>query len=150
MLFAALPLVACGEGGGKPAAAPAAAVTAPARTTDAGLLARGAQAYRAHCAACHGSNAQGAFRWQQAGPDGKYPPPPLDASGHAWHHPRAALVDTIRNGTQRLGGGMPPWRDKLTDAEIDAVIVYFQSLWPAEIYQAWTDIDRRAGAGAPR
>jgi hypothetical protein len=27
---------------------------------------------------------------------------------------------------------------------MEAVIAYFQSLWPAEIYQAWADIDRRA------
>ena len=118
-------------------ASPTATVTAPARTADAGQLARGAEV-------CHGSHAQGALRWQRPGPDGKYPAPPLDVSDHAWHHPLAALKDTIRNGTQRLVGRMPPCRDKLTEADIETVIAYFQSLWPAEIYQAWADTDRRA------
>lgn len=150
VLLAALSLAACGEGGGKLAASPAATVTAPARTADAGQLTRGAEVNRAHCAACHGSHAQGAVRWQQPGPDGKYPAPPLDGSAHAWHHPLASLKDTIRNGTARLGGNMPPWRDKLTEADIEAVIAYFQSLWPEEIYQAWADIDRRARVGAAK
>jgi len=110
-------------------------------------VANGAAVFRTHCATCHGDRAQGVFNWQQPGKDGKYPPPPLDGSAHAWHHPMAALKDVIRNGTLRLGGNMPPWRDKLTDAEIEAAIAYFQSLWPAEIYQAWADIDRRAQAG---
>jgi mono/diheme cytochrome c family protein len=39
---------------------------------------------------------------------------------------------------------MPPWHNKLTEADVEAVIASFQSLWPAEIYRAWEDIDRRA------
>lgn len=39
---------------------------------------------------------------------------------------------------------MPPWRDKFTEADIEAVIAYFRSLWPEEIHRAWADIDRRA------
>lgn len=120
---------------------------APVPVFDPAQVARGAEVFRAHCAACHGDRAKGAPNWQKAGADGKYPPPPLDGSAHAWHHPTAVLKDVIRNGTQRIGGNMPPWRDKLGEPEIEAVIAYFQSLWPAEIYQAWADIDRRARAG---
>jgi len=114
---------------------------------DPAQVARGAEVFRAQCAACHGDRAQGAPNWQKPGADGKYPPPPLNGSAHAWHHPTAVLKDVIRNGTQRIGGNMPPWRDKLGEPDIEAVIAYFQSLWPAEIYQAWADIDRRARAG---
>ena len=146
LLLAVLSLAACGEGGGRPATGPATAM--PSRVTDAGQLARGARIYKANCAVCHGTQAQGATNWQKPGPDGKYPPPPLDGSAHAWHHPMAVLKDVIANGTQRIGGNMPPWRDKLSEADIEAVIAYFQSLWPAEIYQAWADMDRRARAGA--
>jgi mono/diheme cytochrome c family protein len=149
LLFVVLTLASCSESG-KPLDNPAVSVTTPARVTDAGQLTRGAEVYRAHCAACHGSHAQGAPRWQQLGPDGKYPAPPLDGSAHAWHHPLASLKDTIRNGTQRLGGSMPPWRGKLTEAEIEAVIAYFHSLWPEEIYRAWADIDRRARLGVAK
>jgi mono/diheme cytochrome c family protein len=143
LLLVVLLLAACDKDGDTPA------TTAPARVTDAGQLARGAEAYRAHCAVCHGERAQGAPNWQKPGPDGKYPPPPLDGSAHAWHHPMAALKQTIRDGTTRLGGSMPAWRDKLSEADIEAVIVWFQSLWQEEIYRAWQDIDRRAGARAP-
>jgi len=113
---------------------------------DPAQIARGAEVYRAHCATCHGNRAQGALNWQKPGADGKYPPPPLNGTAHSWHHPLAALQDVIRHGTQRIGGNMPPWRDKLSPAEIEAVIAYFQSLWPEELYRAWQDIDRRARA----
>lgn len=43
---------------------------------------------------------------------------------------------------------MPAWSGTLSGADIDAVIIYFQSLWPEEIYQAWLDIDRRARKAA--
>jgi len=123
-----------------------AAQTAMARpTTDPAVLEKGKALFGKNCASCHGDRAQGVFNWQKAGPDGKYPPPPLDGSAHAWHHPKATLHDVIRNGTQRIGGNMPPWRDKLNDAEIDAIIAWFQSLWPDEIYAAWAANDRRAG-----
>lgn len=148
LLLAVLALAACGGGGGKPVAAtPVAAVTAPVRMTDAAQLARGAQIYKANCAVCHGANAEGAPHWQRPGPDGKYPPPPLDASGHAWHHPQAALKMTIREGTLRLGGNMPAWQDKLSDQDIDAVIAWMQSIWPEEIYRAWLAMDEKSRQG---
>ncbi|MBI3571846.1 MAG: cytochrome c [Gammaproteobacteria bacterium] len=148
LLLAVLLLAACGEGGGKPAVAtPAAAITAPVRVTDAGQLARGAQIYKANCAVCHGANAEGAPNWQRPGPDGKYPAPPLDGSGHAWHHPKAALVQAIKEGTFRLGGSMPAWKDRLTDADIEAAIAWFQSRWPDEIYQNWLVMEEKARQG---
>ncbi len=145
LLPVVLSLAACGEGGGKPVAAmPAAAITAPVRVTDATQLARGAKIYKADCAVCHGANAEGAPNWQRPGPDGKYPAPPLDGSGHAWHHSKAALKMTIREGTARLGGNMPAWKDKLSDDDIDAVIAWMQSVWPDEIYRAWLAQDAKS------
>lgn len=116
---------------------------AASRTADAAQLARGAQLFRQHCASCHGERAQGAVAWQRPGPDGKYPPPPLDGSAHAWHHPHAWLKRTIRNGTVPQGGNMPAWGAILSDADIDAVITWFQSLWPEEIYREWERNDQR-------
>ncbi|MEK7816605.1 MAG: cytochrome c [Pseudomonadota bacterium] len=155
LLLVVLSLAACGEGGGKlatgPAAAtPAVATTAPARVTDAGQLARGAEIYQANCAACHGPNAEGAPNWHQKGADGKFPPPPLDASGHGWHHPKSALVQTVKEGTVKLGGGMPAWRDKLTETDIEAVIAWIQSRWPEDVYKSWALIDEKARRGLVR
>ncbi len=152
LLLVALLLSACGEGGSKPAAGPAAATpvvvtTASARVTDAGRLARGAQIYQANCAACHGANAEGAPSWQRKGPDGRYPAPPLDGTGHDWHHPMSALKQTVREGTARLGGSMPAWKNKFSDADIEAVIAWFQSRWPAEVYRNWALMDEKARRG---
>ena len=105
---------------------------------------RGAAIYAANCATCHGARAEGAKDWHRLGPDGKFPPPPLDGSAHAWHHPRAQLKQIILDGTATRGGGMPAWRGKLSDADIDAVIAWFQSLWPPEIYRAWRELDEKA------
>jgi len=114
------------------------------RKADFATVQKGLKVYRVNCAKCHGSEGQGAPNWQQAGADGKYPAPPLNGTGHAWHHPMPVLVSTIKDGTQRIGGKMPPWRDKLTDADISAVIAWFQSRWPGELYEAWARMDREA------
>lgn len=105
---------------------------------------KGFKLYRANCAACHGDQGQGAPNWKQTGPDGKYPAPPLNGTGHTWHHPMPVLVSTIKNGTQRIGGNMPPWKDRLTDLEISAIISWFQTRWPDELYQAWARMDKDA------
>ena len=121
------------------------------RAADPAFLMRGSRVYQENCASCHGGMAQGAPNWHIPGPDGKYPPPPLNGSGHAWHHPHAALKMTIREGTLRLGGNMPAWKDKLPDDDIEAVIAWMQSVWPAEIYQAWLAMDEKSRRGnSPR
>jgi len=97
----------------------------------------GKQLFLQHCAACHGSEAEGTKDWKQADANGNYPPPPLDGSGHAWHHPLAQLARSIREGGIKLGGVMPPFGDRLSNPEILALIAYFQSKWPDETYQAW-------------
>ena len=124
--------------------APAApAATAP-HGLDAKLIARGGEIYKANCAVCHGANAEGAPSWSKKGADGKFPPPPLDASGHGWHHPKSALVQTIKEGTLKLGGGMPAWKDKLNDTDIEAVVAWIHSRWPEDIYKSWAFMDEKA------
>jgi mono/diheme cytochrome c family protein len=93
--------------------------------------------FEKNCAECHGKYAQGTFNWKQTLPDGSYPPPPLNGSAHTWHHPLSVLKRTINNGSLPLGGKMPPFKDKLSEQEKDAVISFFQSHWSQEIYEAW-------------
>lgn len=100
----------------------------------------GTAIFETNCTECHGEGAQGTVAdWRQKLTDGSYPPPPLNGSAHAWHHPLKALKRTIRNGGIPLGGKMPPFKDKLTDEEIDSVIAYFQSKWNNKIYSAWEE-----------
>ncbi|WP_211331984.1 c-type cytochrome [Inmirania thermothiophila] len=126
----------------------AGAWTAAAATelrSDFARVMRGARVFQQHCAACHGRTAQGSPDWRRRGPDGRFPPPPLDGSGHAWHHPTAVLREVIREGTVKDGGGMPAWKGRLDEGQIDDVIAWIQSRWPEPVYRRWQEIERRSG-----
>jgi mono/diheme cytochrome c family protein len=97
----------------------------------------GKKIYSENCIGCHNKDAQGTFDWKQTGPDGSYPPPPLNGTAHAWHHSISVLKRTIAQGGIPLGGKMPGFGAKLNDDEQLAVISYFQSFWSNEIYQGW-------------
>lgn len=103
---------------------------------------QGSELFLDNCAACHGQNAEATSNWKQTDADGNYPPPPLNGSAHAWHHPLELLRRTIEEGGAGIGGAMPGFEGKLSDAEIDAVIAYFQSFWPDQIYQNWASRDQ--------
>jgi len=135
-----LSLAACSEA---ESPNPPQAKAAPAAAAKPVSLETGERLFRQHCAQCHGENAQGDPNWRKLRPDGSFPPPPLNGTGHAWHHSMAVLKATIRDGTARLGGTMPAWGDKLTEAEIEAIIRWFQSKWPPDIYARWQELDRR-------
>ncbi|MDO8436539.1 MAG: cytochrome c [Nitrosomonadaceae bacterium] len=107
-----------------------------ARKLDPEKIKRGATVYRTNCASCHGPNAEATPNWREQGADGRYPPPPLNGSAHDWHHSTATLEKMIREGSPGIGG-MPAWNGKLTNQEIDDVIVWIKSLWPDEIYDIW-------------
>ena len=115
----------------------------PQRAYDANQLALGKQVFTDNCAKCHGDSAQGANNWHQRNPDGSFPPPPLNGTGHAWHHSLEVLFDVISNGSQPEQGNMPAWKDKLTKEQIDATIMWFQSLWPDQVYAAWYEMQQR-------
>jgi len=145
-------LVACGEpvkdATSKttlPVQQSAAPVTSmPTRDHDITQIVRGAAVFKQNCATCHGANGEGAPNWRKRDANDKFPAPPLTGGGHTWHHPLTSLRHTIRNGTLAIGGSMPGWKDKLSNEDIDAVIVWFQSKWPDQAYAAWYDIDQRA------
>ena len=122
---------------------PESATAAGAGASAEDRLARGAALFRQHCATCHGRNAEGAPDWRKRRPDGSFPAPPLNGTGHAWHHSLDVLKMTIRDGTAKLGGTMPAWGDKLSEADMEAIIAWFQSLWPAEIRAEWQRRQRR-------
>lgn len=99
---------------------------------------QGKKVFKENCSTCHGDKAQGTINWKVAGADGKYPPPPLNGTAHAWHHSMDALRRTVREGGIPLGGVMPPFKDKLDAQQIDAAIAYFQSQWNDKIYANWS------------
>lgn len=117
------------------------------RNLDPGKIKHGESLYRAHCANCHGKNGEGAPDWRNRGADGKFPPPPLDDTAHAWHHSTQTLTGMIRDGSQPGAGNMPGWKDKLSDQDIHDVTDWIKSLWSDEIYDTWKkEIEHREKA----
>lgn len=125
------------------AAAPRTAA-APERWYDSEHVTRGDALFAQHCASCHGKNGEGAFTWRQVGADGKYPPPPVNGTGHAWHHPIQVLGAQIKWGAPGGKGNMPPFKDRLSDQQIVEVIASFQDRWSDEVYAQWWDIEMRS------
>jgi len=111
-------------------------------TSDPVRYTKGLELYQQNCAACHGRQGEGAVNWQKRDEQGQYRPPPLNGTGHTWHHPKQVLMDIIQNGTKRLGGNMPAWKETLPDAQIEDILYWLQSQWPKEIYQVWYQNNR--------
>lgn len=105
----------------------------------------GATLYADHCAACHGAALEGQPDWQTPNPDGTFPAPPHDATGHTWHHGDGLLTDYVRLGGQKalemrgvtgFASGMPAFGEVLTDQDIAAVLDYIKSSWPPRVQEA--------------
>jgi mono/diheme cytochrome c family protein len=91
-----------------------------------------------YCAACHGANLEGQPNWRTALPDGSFPAPPHDITGHTWHHGDKYLFDVTKLGGQAVTAseyknGMPAFGTRLSDPEIQAVLAYIKSTWPPDI-----------------
>ena len=135
-------LAACGETPGT------AEPNSSGRWYSAAQVQSGEVIYRSQCAGCHGLQAQGTEDWRRRDAAGNLPPPPLDGSAHAWHHPLAQLTDYVREGGVEFGGTMPGFGASLDDAEIRAAIAYFQTYWTDEVYQRWASMFPPAAEGA--
>ena len=110
-------------------------------------VAAGAAVYRENCASCHKDNAEGTPEWRQRNVNGVLPPPPLNGTAHAWHHPLSVLRMVVKRGGAPVGGTMPAFQDKLTDEQVDAVIAWVQSHWPEDIYAHWLERDTGSRSG---
>ena len=137
ILFAAVVVAACGD----PPREAEHRESETGRWYTVEQVLQGSPLFAEHCAVCHGARAEGAEEWFRRLPDGRWPPPPLNGTAHAWHHPLWQLRQHIREGSDPRHGNMPAFESVLTVAEIDAVIAWFQSHWPNEIYQAWLAYD---------
>lgn len=99
----------------------------------------GVELFTRNCASCHGLKAEGTTEWKKTDANGNYPPPPLNGSAHAWHHPLNVLKQSIREGGSKTGGTMPGFANQFSEDQLDSLIAYFQSLWPEKVYADWAD-----------
>ena len=110
-------------------------------------VAAGALLYRENCASCHKENAEGTPDWKTPDVNGKLPPPPLNGTAHAWHHPLEVLRTVVTRGGAPVGGSMPAFDEKLAPQEIDAILAWVQSHWSDKIYAIWHERDLAASGG---
>lgn len=115
------------------------------RKLDPAQVARGKAVYEKVCLECHGAGGKGqAGDWRVRDAEGHFPPPPLDDSAHAWHHPTAVLLEVIREGSAPGQGKMPAWKGKLSEREMQDVVAYIKSLWSDEVYALWSKMERQS------
>ncbi|RDD63222.1 c-type cytochrome [Ferruginivarius sediminum] len=110
----------------------------------------GGRLYQQNCATCHGMNRQGQPNWRERKPDGKMPAPPLDGSGHTWHHPDEQLLAIIDQGVEALApdgyeSDMKGFGDRLDNREMRVILGYIKSQWPEDIQERQATLDDRQG-----
>ena len=99
---------------------------------------KGRSLFQSNCAGCHGEKAQGIVAdWRKPLPGGSYPPPPLNGSAHAWHHPLSNLKRMVGEGSINRGGKMPGFKSVMSEKDQLAVIAFFQNYWDDGIYVNW-------------
>lgn len=118
--------------------------TVPGRWYTAAQVEAGAPLYQTYCAVCHAADGSATAEWRTPDANGNYPPPPLNGTAHTWHHPLEQLDTVIANGGGAYGGVMPGFSAVLSRDDRLAVVAWFQSLWPDEIYARWEAIDARS------
>ncbi|MEK9874375.1 MAG: cytochrome c [Pelagibacteraceae bacterium] len=116
-------------------------------TTDSKIMiAKGKIAYENNCVSCHQVNLSGAENWKELDEDGHRKAPPLNGTGHTWHHDDKTLHSIIKYGLAKLvsnyQGKMAGFGDVLNDDEIDNVLAYIKSYWPKEKYQYQIDLNK--------
>ena len=102
--------------------------------------------YQQNCSNCHGIYMQGAKNWMsEKDNDGMNLPPPLNGTGHTWHHSEDLLFNIIKYGgyyyDEKYEGKMLSFENNLSDDEIYSIISYIYNSWPNEIKSEWSKLN---------
>ena len=100
-------------------------------------LAMAKELYTSNCSSCHMDNLSGNSEWKSSlDKEGQRLPPPLDGTGHTWHHAPQQLFDIIRHGYKKTNPnyqGKMLGNENLTDDEIWSILEYIKNIWPETI-----------------
>src|SRR5210317_1703857 len=111
----------------------------PITTESKIMIERGKLAYQNNCVSCHMANLAGAENWKEMDGDGHRKAPPLNGTGHTWHHDDKTLHAIIKYGLVKLvnnyKGKMIGFEDNLSDKEIDSLLACIKSFWSEEEYE---------------
>ena len=109
-------------------------VVAKSRNID---IFRGMELYKSNCASCHMGNLAGNPDWKSGlDDDGQRLPPPLNGTGHTWHHSPEQLFQVIRYGYKKFDPnykGKMLGNDDLSEDDVWSILEYIKSVWPKEI-----------------
>ena len=93
--------------------------------------------YNSNCSSCHMDNLAGNPKWKSSlDEDGQRLPPPLNGTGHTWHHSPQQLFNTIRYGYKKIDPkyqGKMLGNENLSDDEIWSILEYIKSIWSEKI-----------------
>ena len=110
------------------------------------MIIRGKIIYENNCVSCHQVNLIGAANWKGLDEDGHRKAPPLNGTGHTWHHDDASLHNIIKYGLAKIvkdyEGKMIGFGDKINDKQIDSVLSYIKSHWEDKIYERQISISK--------
>ncbi len=132
----ALALLVTSCGGGDPApravASPPPSLEIAQEKEETGDSRPGERLYVANCQVCHGT---------RSGQGGVAGAPSHNETGHTWHHPDAHLTDWLLNG--KITGAMPGFGDRLSEAEVDAVLSFVKTWWTPDQRETQADVSQR-------
>ncbi|HKO68876.1 MAG TPA: cytochrome c [Burkholderiaceae bacterium] len=119
---------------------------------EARLVVIGETVYRNHCASCHGAKLEGEPDWKTRKPNGRFPAPPHDETGHTWHHADETLFQITKTGLKPplapvgYESDMPAFGGVLTDEQIWAVLAFIKSKWPEKIRKRHSSLNKKASS----
>jgi len=106
----------------------------------------GSQLYAANCASCHGEQLQGNPKWNiTTDEDGDNLPPPLNGTGHTWHHSPEQLFNIIKYGLKIYNEGYKgkmQGNPDLSDEDVWSILAYIKYVWPESIRQKYDSMTK--------
>ena len=106
----------------------------------------GSQLYATNCASCHGEQLQGNPKWNiTTDEDGDNLPPPLNGTGHTWHHSPEQLFNIIKYGLKIYNEGYKgkmQGNPDLSDEDVWSILAYIKNVWPESIRQKYDSMTK--------